>query len=123
MFVGRGGSTFVSNTHHEIRRGSDGRGRPHRKNYLRWTLDLLEPVPHLSRRRTRIRNRRHYNMNDFCLEPHYPRRNRRSAIRSHPDSAESQNNNVTIRVLLSSCTQPVDSLSFVVNELLTALNV
>jgi hypothetical protein len=61
-------------------------------------------------------------MNDFCLEPHYPRRNRRSAIRSHPDSAESQDN-VTIRVLLSSCTQPVDSLSFVVNELLTALNV
>jgi hypothetical protein len=26
-------------------------------------------------------------------------------------------------LLVSSCTQPVDSLSFVVNELLTALNV
>src|ERR1700722_1660269 len=48
MFVGRGGSTFVSNTHHEIRRGSDGRGRPHRKNYLRglwicWNLFLTCP--------------------------------------------------------------------------------
>jgi hypothetical protein len=119
MFVGRGGSTFVSNTHHEIRRGSDGRGRPHRKNYLRglwicWNLFLTCPGEELV---YEIVVTITSTISVLSLIT-------RAAIddRQHPDSAESQDN-VTIRVLLSSCTQPVDSLSFVVNELLTALNV